>query len=85
MQKKFSQKNRYDIPYGCLVPEGRTGLLLAGRLISGTHMAHSNFRAMPICLATGEAAGAAAAIAVRRGIAPDRVAAAEIQKAVSEL
>ena len=30
-------------------------------------------------------AGAAAAIAVRRGIAPDRVAAAEIQKEVSEL
>lgn len=85
VQKKFSQKNGYDIPYGCLVPEGRTGLLLAGRLISGTHMAHSNFRAMPICLATGEAAGAAAAIAVRRGIAPDRVAAAEIQKEVSEL
>jgi len=48
-----------------MVPETVDGLLLSGRNISGTHMAHSNYRAMPICVGIGEACGAAAALAVR--------------------
>ena len=48
----------------CLVPKEIDGLLLSGRNISGTHMAHSNFRAMPICMGIGEAAGITAAISV---------------------
>ncbi len=68
VQHKFTQKNGYTIPYGCLVPEKIDGLLLSGRNISGTHMAHSNFRAMPICLAIGCGAGAAAAVAVKDNV-----------------
>lgn len=64
VQKHFNQETGYTIPYGCLLPESIENLLLCGRNISGTHMAHSNFRAMPICVGTGEAAGTAAAIAV---------------------
>ncbi len=63
VQKHFSQQKGYTIPYRCLIPETKENLLLCGRNISGTHMAHSNFRAMPICVGIGEAAGAAAAIA----------------------
>ncbi len=66
-QHKFTQTKGYTIPYGCLVPKAVDGLLLAGRNISGTHMAHSSYRAMPICVGMGEAAGAAAAIAARTG------------------
>ena len=65
-QKKFTQTKGYTIPYGCLVPKDVDGLLLSGRNISGTHMAHSNFRAMPICMGTGEAAGVAAALSVKQ-------------------
>lgn len=68
VQKKFPKNVSYTIPYRCLLPEKVDGLLLAGRNISGTHMAHSNYRAMPICLAMGEAAGIAAAIAVKKGV-----------------
>ena len=63
-QHKFTQTKGYTIPYGCLVPQKIDGLLLSGRNISGTHMAHSNFRAMPICIGIGEAAGIAAALSV---------------------
>lgn len=63
VQKHFSQKNGYTIPYRCLLPQTKENLLLCGRNISGTHIAHSNFRAMPICVGIGEAAGAAATIA----------------------
>ena len=65
-QHKFTQKKGYTIPYGCLVPKKIDGLLLSGRNISGTHMAHSNFRAMPICMGMGEAAGVAAALSVKQ-------------------
>ncbi len=64
VQKHFSQNKGYTIPYRCLLPEAKENLLLCGRNISGTHIAHSNFRAMPICLGIGEAAGAAASVAV---------------------
>lgn len=57
VQAKFEQKHGYTIPYGCMVPKSVDVLLLTGRNISGTHMAHSNFRAMPICVAISEACG----------------------------
>ena len=83
-QHHFKQKNGYTIPYGCLVPEKIDGLLLAGRNISGTHMAHSNFRAMPICVGTGEASGAAAAIAAKSGREPREIDSAEIRTIIGE-
>jgi glycine/D-amino acid oxidase-like deaminating enzyme len=69
-QLDFSQPKGYTIPYGCFVPETIDGLLIAGRCISGTHMAHSNYRAMPICLNMGQAAGTAAALCARQNIQP---------------
>ncbi len=64
-QKDFPTNLRYTIPYRCFLPEKIKGLLLCGRNISGTHLAHSNFRVMPICLGMGEGCGAAAAYAVK--------------------
>lgn len=81
-QHKFTQKNGYTIPYGCMVPEKIDGLLLSGRNISGTHMAHSNFRAMPICAGIGEACGAAAAIAVKTGRAVRDITPEEIREII---
>ncbi len=79
-QHHFHQMDGYTIPYGCLVPEKIDGLLLSGRNISGTHKAHSSFRAMPICLGIGQAGGVAAALAVRKGIELREVDPKEIQK-----
>lgn len=78
-QKYFAQKKGYDIPIGCLIPKKIDGLVLSGRNISGTHMAHSNFRGMPICVGTGAAAGAVGAIASRSGIQPRAVKADEVR------
>ncbi len=79
-QNNFKQTLGYTIPYGCMVPEKIDGLLLSGRNISGTHMAHSNFRVMPICVGIGEADGNAAAIAVKSGRRLRDIDAAEIQQ-----
>lgn len=82
VQKHFSQDKGYTIPYRCLIPEVKENLLLCGRNISGTHMAHSNFRVMPICVGIGEAAGAASYIAASRKCGLDDVDAAEIRKII---
>jgi hypothetical protein len=60
----------YDIPLRCLLPRGTERLLVAGRCISGTHVAHSSYRVMPIAMATGQAAGVCAALAARDGRTP---------------
>ena len=69
VQKHFTQKGEYSIPYGCLLPRNVEGLLLSGRNISGSHMAHSNFRIMSVCIAIGEAAGLAAALSIKENVA----------------
>ena len=60
----------YEIPYGCLVPQTVANLLVAGRSVSATHEAFAAIRVMPTCMAMGEAAGAAAAIALADGVSP---------------
>lgn len=72
----------YGIPYGCLLPEGVDGLLLAGRCIGGDHAAHASYRVQRICMAIGAAAGAAAALAARADRGPDVVAPAAIRAAL---
>ncbi|WP_427180842.1 FAD-dependent oxidoreductase [Paenibacillus sp. TC-CSREp1] len=60
----------YDIPYRCLLSQNISNLLAAGRCISTTHEAHATTRLTPSCMATGEAAGTAAALALKLKLAP---------------
>ncbi len=53
----------YGIPYGCLVPEVFSNLLVAGRCISADSEAAGAVRVMPPCMGMGQAAGTAAAMA----------------------
>ena len=84
-QRQFKQQTGYTIPYRCLVPEKIDGLLLAGRNISGTHMAHSNYRVMPICMNMGQAAGIAAALCAEKQILPRELDAKLIQAELEKL
>ena len=63
--EKIKKNRSYSIPYRCLVPIGLKGVHVAGRCISTTHEAHASTRVMATCFATGQAAGTAAAMAVR--------------------
>lgn len=57
----------YAIPYRCLLPRERRNLLAAGRIISVDHRVHHATKEIPACMAVGEAAGRAAALALREG------------------
>lgn len=54
------------IPWRTLIPRGAENLLVAGRCFSATHDAHASVRSMAQCMAMGQAAGAAGALAARR-------------------
>ena len=68
-----------SVPYGCLVPRGIDGLLVAGRHISCDATSHSFLREIPQCWLTGQAAGAAAALAAAEKREPRAVATAALQ------
>lgn len=55
------------IPYGCLISKNIDGLLTSGRCISVDPYPFGLTRAMSTCMAIGEAAGTAAAMAVKSG------------------
>lgn len=74
----------YTIPYRALLPKGIENLLLCGRNISGTHIAHSSYRVMPICMAMGEGAGLAAAAAVNEKTSLRGIELASVQKIICE-
>ena len=69
----------YDLPYRCLVPEKMDGLLVAGRCVSSDYLACNSLRLIVPCFATGQAAGVAAALAVRHQVQPRGVDVSELR------
>jgi hypothetical protein len=69
----------YAIPFGSLVGTTRN-LLVAGRCISVGNDLWDATRAIPCCALTGEASGAAAAIATKNGVDPTEVDLAALQR-----
>lgn len=69
------------VPLRSLVVRDATNVLVAGRCFSATHDAHASIRSMAQCMAMGQAAGTAAALAATapglsgevRGVAPQQV------------
>ncbi len=74
----------YAIPYRSLLPQALDGLIAAGRCISVDHRVHHSTKEIPPCMATGEAAGVAAAIATSRGIALREVPVADLRARLRE-
>jgi len=74
----------YDIPYRCLVPMKTRNLLAAGRCISTTHEALATTRLTPSCMATGQAAGTAAALAVLSNVDPIDVDVRRLREALKK-
>ena len=70
----------FTIPYGALVSASVSNLLAADKAISVSHMANGATRLQPLMLNVGQAAGLAAALAVRRGQPPAAVPVAAIQR-----
>ena len=72
----------YTIPYRCFLPEKIERLLLAGKCLSVTPetFSQNSPRDIPTCIATGEVAGTAAALATRGAITPRELEVSSLQQ-----
>ena len=68
------------LPLGALIPKGARNVLVAGRCLSSDRLANSALRVQASCMAMGQAAGVAAALAARSGVSPQQVALGEIRQ-----
>jgi hypothetical protein len=66
------------------VPERLDGLLACGRHVSCDKNSHGFMREIPQCWITGQAAGAAAALAVAQGVAPRAVDVGALQRTLQQ-
>ncbi|MBE6389378.1 MAG: FAD-dependent oxidoreductase [Lentisphaerae bacterium] len=73
------ENSYFTIPLRALCSRNIGNLMAAGRCISASSPAIAALRAMAICAATGEAAGAAAAMAAAKGCLPPEVDIEELQ------
>jgi hypothetical protein len=73
-----------ELPYRMLVPEGIDNLLMAGRCASMTHDGQSAARVSGACFAMGEAAGAAAALALSGNTIPRDIAVEKLQQTLKQ-
>jgi hypothetical protein len=78
---RFQRKGKgiNHLPYRMLVPLSGGNLLVAGRCASMTHGGQSAARVSGACFAMGQAAGTAAHLALKAGIAPGRVETRDLQ------
>jgi hypothetical protein len=72
------------IPLGALIPKGSKNLMVAGRCLSGDRLANSALRVQASCMAMGQAAGAAVALAASAGTTPLRVSLKELRRALAK-
>lgn len=66
-----------SVPRAALLPRGTARLLVAGRCLASDRLANSALRVQATCMATGQAAGALAALSARAGCDPRAVPIAE--------
>ncbi len=77
---KFLPGRRVEIPYGTLVPKKVDNLLATGRCVAADNMMLNYTRLIAPCLITGQAAGAAAALAVGEKCKPRDVAVPKLRE-----
>jgi hypothetical protein len=75
----FGKIPSFSVPLGVIVPVNTEDLLLADKNISVTWEMNGATRLQPVVMGLGQAAGALAALAVRKGCHPSEVPAEEVQ------
>jgi len=78
--KKLKRGTVPTVPLRALIPKGSRNILVAGRCVSSDRLANSGLRVQASCMAMGQAAGVAAALAVERNTTPLNVPLSNIRQ-----
>lgn len=79
-EENYPANAKFQVPFGVFFPRGIDGFMAIEKSISVTHIVNGCTRLQPIVLLMGQAAGAAAAMAVRKGIEPKEANIRELQE-----
>lgn len=74
----------HGVPYRIMLPAGIDNLWVAGRSVSSDRAVQGSLRVMPNCFSMGQAAGTAAALALRDGTGSRGISVAELQQRLLE-
>jgi hypothetical protein len=74
----------FQVPYRVLLPQKVDNLLVAGRCVSADQKAFAATRQMMCCTVTGQGAGVAAALSVRKDVGCRAVDVHEVQNALEK-
>ena len=77
-----SNSGVFEVPIETLIPEVVDGFVAAEKNIGVSRLANGATRLQPITMATGQAAGTLAALAVKLGVEPRDVSPLEVQRAL---
>jgi len=72
------------VPRGALLPAVSHNFLVAGRCIASDRLANSALRVQATCMATGQAAGAMAALSASTGVDPEELPIADVHALLRE-
>ena len=72
------------VPLSALVPKASRNIIVAGRSVSSDRLANSGLRVQASCMAMGQAAGAAAALAAKKNTTPLKVPLKDIKKMLAK-
>ncbi|MDA8218452.1 MAG: FAD-dependent oxidoreductase [Dehalococcoidales bacterium] len=74
----------FEVPYRALITSGVNNLYTVGRAVSCTHEALGALRTIPTGIMLGEAAGVAAALCAKEGVASRKLNVGRLQQALAE-
>jgi hypothetical protein len=81
----YKEGESYGIPYRSLIPRRLENVLVAGRCISTDRYVHGSIRVAPGCFITGQAAGAAGALAAARQTSTRGIDVKELQQRLKNM
>ena len=73
VSEKLPKGAFYEIPYRSLVTEKISNLIVSGRCISASFILQASMRIQATCMSIGEAAGIAAAYALKNNISANNI------------
>jgi len=82
---RYTKGQSYGIPYRILTPKKLNNVLVAGRCVSCDRYIQGSIRVMPGCFITGQAVGAAAAMAAEKNTSTRRIDVKELQQRLKDI
>ncbi len=84
-KRKYLREDDWaTLPYRSLLPQNTKNLLVAGRCVSADRKLQGQIRIIGYCFMMGEAAGLAAAQAIKKDLTPEEINIKELQSDLKE-